>query len=93
MPWHRGNLPGCGDVVWGMKPIRDVHVAEPGLLVVDLAAADDDTAFAMQNAIARRWATAPAEHVTRQPGEPGVRLRCYVDLRQELAAPRSSAGR
>ncbi|MFJ5920682.1 DUF6207 family protein [Streptomyces ardesiacus] len=66
-----------------MKPTRDVHVAEPGLFVVDLAAADDDTAFAMQNVIARRWATALAEHVTRQPGEQGARLRCYVDLRQE----------
>ncbi|MFD0391878.1 DUF6207 family protein [Streptomyces nogalater] len=29
---------------------------------------------------------------TRRPGEPGVRLRCYVDLRQELAGPENSAG-
>ncbi|MFG2463660.1 DUF6207 family protein [Streptomyces sp. NPDC048523] len=46
----------------------------------------------MQNAIARRWVTAAAEQTTRQPGEPGVRLRCYVDLRQELAGPESAAG-
>ncbi|MFF4398557.1 DUF6207 family protein [Streptomyces sp. NPDC001480] len=26
-----------------MKPIRDGHVAEPGFVVVDAAAADDDT--------------------------------------------------
>ncbi|MFJ3644459.1 DUF6207 family protein [Streptomyces murinus] len=68
-----------------MRPIRDVHVAEPGLLVVDLAASDDDTAFAFQDAIAQRWATAPAEASTREPGEPGVRLRCYVDL--EIQTP------
>ncbi|WP_330343377.1 DUF6207 family protein [Streptomyces longwoodensis] len=52
-----------------MKPIRDVYVDEQGLLVMDLAAPDDDTAFAMQNAIARRRATALAEHTTHQPGE------------------------
>jgi len=87
MPQHGRNPPGVGDVVRGMRPMRDVHVAEPGLLVVDLAALDDDSAFAFQDAIARKWVTAPAERTTREPGEPGVRLRCYVDLRQELQAP------
>ncbi|MYV48406.1 DUF6207 family protein [Streptomyces sp. SID2888] len=70
-----------------MNPIEDVHVAESGLLVVEVAAADDDTAFAFQAAISKRWATARAERTTREPGESGVRLRCYVDLRQELADP------
>ncbi|MEU5445141.1 DUF6207 family protein [Streptomyces griseofuscus] len=32
--------------------------------------------------LAERWAT--AEHARRDPGEPGVRLRCYLDLRQPL---------
>ncbi|WTI72044.1 DUF6207 family protein [Streptomyces sp. NBC_00728] len=59
-----------------MKPIRDV--------VVDVAAADDDTALAFQAALARIWATAPADRTTRTPGEPGVRVRCYLDLRQPL---------
>ncbi|MER7224027.1 DUF6207 family protein [Streptomyces rubradiris] len=36
--------------------------------------------------LAGRWATA-AEHTTRDPGQPGVRLRCYLDLRQELPDP------
>ncbi|WP_308430830.1 DUF6207 family protein [Streptomyces aurantiogriseus] len=27
---------------------------------------------------------APADRTTREPGEPGVRLRCFLDLRQEL---------
>ncbi|WP_405623796.1 DUF6207 family protein [Streptomyces sp. NBC_00076] len=26
---------------------------------------------------------APAERTTREPGEPGVRLRFFLDLRQE----------
>ncbi|WP_406482596.1 DUF6207 family protein [Streptomyces sp. NBC_01615] len=72
-----------------MEPIQDVHVAEPGLLVVDVAAADDATAFAFQTALAGRRAIATADRTTTDPGQPGVRLRCYLDLRQGL----SRAGR
>jgi hypothetical protein len=54
----------------------------PGLAVVEVAAADDETAFAVQELLAARCAIAPADR-TREPGEPGVRLRCYLDLRQE----------
>ncbi|MER8062785.1 MULTISPECIES: DUF6207 family protein [unclassified Streptomyces] len=72
----------------GRRPEReaDQGVAEPGLVVVDVAAADDATAFALQEALAERWATATDDRTTRTPGEPGVRLRCYLDLRQELPA-------
>ncbi len=66
----------------GMEPIQAVHVAEPGLLVVDVAAADDATALKFQEALAGLWATATAQHTTRDAGQPGVRLRCYLDLRQ-----------
>ncbi|WP_229829420.1 DUF6207 family protein [Streptomyces massasporeus] len=66
-------------------------MSEPGLLVVDVAAADDDTALTLQQLLAERWATATAtaERTTRDAGEPGVRLRCYLDLRQPIspAAP------
>ncbi|MFJ8719655.1 DUF6207 family protein [Streptomyces violaceus] len=66
-----------------MKPINEAHVAEPGLAVVEVAAADDKTAFAVQELLAARYAIAPADRTTREPGEPGVRLRCFLDLRQE----------
>jgi hypothetical protein len=66
-----------------MKPINEAHVAEPGLAVVDVAAANDQTAFAVQELLAARYAIAPADRTTREPGEPGVRLRCFLDLRQE----------
>jgi Family of unknown function (DUF6207) len=66
-----------------MKQINDAHVAVPGLAVVEVAAADDQTAFAVQELLAARCAIAPAERTTREPGEPGVRLRCFLDLRQE----------
>ncbi|MFF8196728.1 DUF6207 family protein [Streptomyces bobili] len=54
------------------------------MVVVDVAAADDATALAFQQLLADRWATATAERTTRYAGEPGVRLRCYLDLNQPL---------
>ncbi|MEU5046671.1 DUF6207 family protein [Streptomyces griseorubiginosus] len=66
-----------------MRDITDAHVAEPGLAVVEVAAADDETAFAIQELLAARCAIAPADRTTREPGKPGVRLRCSLDLRQE----------
>ncbi|MDG5809045.1 DUF6207 family protein [Streptomyces ossamyceticus] len=70
---------------------------EPGLVVVDVAVADDDTALAFQQLLAERWAMSSAEHATHDVGEPGVRLRCYLDLRQpigptDVAPPVSAAG-
>lgn len=67
-----------------MRQMNDAHVAEPGLAVVEVAAADDETAFAVQELLAARCASAPADRTVREPGEPGVRLRCYLDLRQQL---------
>jgi hypothetical protein len=78
----RANPDRLGCVVPGMKPINDGHVAKPGLAVVEVAAADDETAFAVQELLATRWAIAPADRTTHEPGEPGVRLRCYPDMRQ-----------
>ncbi|MEU9523308.1 DUF6207 family protein [Streptomyces sp. NPDC048224] len=69
-----------------MEAINEVHVSEPGLVVADIAAADDETAFAFHTALAARWATTSVERTTRDAGQPGVRLRCYLDLRQPLTA-------
>ncbi|WP_328882640.1 DUF6207 family protein [Streptomyces sp. NBC_00299] len=41
-------------------------MAEPGLAVVEVAAADDTTAFAGQELLAERWAIAPANRATRE---------------------------
>jgi hypothetical protein len=43
--------------------------------VVEVAAADDKTAFAIQELLAARCTIAAADRTTREPGEPGVRLR------------------
>ncbi|MFD3932640.1 DUF6207 family protein [Streptomyces sp. NPDC058614] len=74
-----------------MRPINAAHVVEPGLAVVEVAAFDDATAFAVQELLAGRWATATADRTTRDPGEPGVRLRCFLDLRQQPDAPSRAA--
>jgi hypothetical protein len=63
--------------------ITDAHVAEPGLAVVEVAAADDATALAVQELLAARCAIALADRTARVPGESGVRLRFSLDLRQK----------
>lgn len=67
-----------------MNPINEVHVSKPGLAVVDIAANDDETAFALQRQLAAQWATATTDDTTRDAGQPGVRLRCYLDLNQPV---------
>jgi hypothetical protein len=86
-PEFEQNPAGHEHVLTGVDPIREVHLSEPGLLVVDVAGADEASVMAFRDAVVRTWATAPAEHVTREPGRPGVRIRLYTDLRQALAGP------
>ncbi|MFI5681769.1 DUF6207 family protein [Streptomyces cellulosae] len=74
-----------GHVLTDVDPIQETHLSEPGLFVADVAGMDDDTVFAFQDAIARTWGTATADRASRDVGQPGVRLRLYVDLRQVLA--------
>jgi hypothetical protein len=58
-------------------------VAVPGLAVVEVAAAYDETAFAVQDLIAAPCAVAPADRTTREPDAPGVRLRFFLDPQQD----------
>lgn len=69
-----------------MRQINDAHVAVPGLAVVEVAAADDATAFAVQELLAVRCAVAPADRTTREPGEPGMRLRFFLNLHEDADA-------
>ncbi|MER7193797.1 DUF6207 family protein [Streptomyces flaveolus] len=75
-----------------MEAINGVHVSEPGLVVVDVAAADDETAFAVHAAPAARWATTSVKRTTRDAGQAGVRLLCYLDLRRPLNPPGCRGG-
>ncbi|MFC9131248.1 DUF6207 family protein [Streptomyces sp. NPDC057099] len=68
-----------------MKPISEAHGAQPGLAVVDVGMRRPSCAR-RPRLLAGRWATAPADGTPRVPGEPGVRLRCYLDVRQKLGS-------
>ncbi|MFJ9576151.1 DUF6207 family protein [Streptomyces sp. NPDC101191] len=63
-----------------MKPIDEQHIAEPGLVVLDITGGDEDTVRAVMTALEERWATSGIVPMRRDPGEPGVRARIYADV-------------
>ncbi|MFD3729545.1 DUF6207 family protein [Streptomyces sp. NPDC058671] len=65
-----------------MEPIDPIHLKEPGLIVLDITAADEATLQAAAGALGRHWATSGTPRVRRVPGEPGVTARLYADLRR-----------
>jgi hypothetical protein len=69
---------GCCGVVPYMDPINEAHVSELGLVVIDVAGADDATVLVVHAALAARWATASADRTTCDADQPGVQLRCAV---------------
>ncbi|WP_327372345.1 DUF6207 family protein [Streptomyces sp. NBC_01217] len=61
--------------------IDEQHITEPGLVVLDVAAADEDTIRAVMDSLQQRWATSGITPVWRAPGEAGVRAGVYADIR------------
>ncbi|MGW7136653.1 DUF6207 family protein [Streptomyces xanthophaeus] len=74
------NRYGPNAVAGLMKPIDEQHIAEPGLVVLDITGGDEDTVRAVMAALEERWATSGVGPVRRDPGEPGVRARIYADV-------------
>ncbi|MGQ4517345.1 DUF6207 family protein [Streptomyces sp. DW26H14] len=64
----------------------DVHLTEPGLLVLDITAPDEETACAAIRELEQLWHTSGAAPVQRLPGKAGVVARVYADLRPAEAA-------
>ncbi|MCX5166162.1 DUF6207 family protein [Streptomyces sp. NBC_00264] len=58
------------------------HINEPGLVVLDITAADEDTAHTVMAALEQRWATSGITPVHSEPGVPGVKGRVYADIRR-----------
>ncbi|MCA1223392.1 DUF6207 family protein [Streptomyces sp. 8L] len=58
-----------------------VHLTEPGLLVLDITALDEETARAAMRELEQLWRTSGVAPVRRVPGTAGVTARLYADLR------------
>ncbi|MFE4800383.1 DUF6207 family protein [Streptomyces sp. NPDC056708] len=65
-----------------MEPIHAQHLIEPGLVVLDISAADEATAHAVMTALEQQWAASGIGPVRKVPGEPGVEARMYADTRR-----------
>ncbi|MFJ9597881.1 DUF6207 family protein [Streptomyces virginiae] len=74
------NRIGSPAVAAGMEPINEQHIAEPGLVVLDITGGDEDTVRAVMVTLEERWAISGIVPVRRDPGEPGVRARVYADV-------------
>ncbi|MFH8670190.1 DUF6207 family protein [Streptomyces anulatus] len=66
------------------------HVSEPGLVVLDITAADEETALALMDELQQLWATSGITTIRRDPAQPGVRARVHADIRR--TNPGSEAG-
>ncbi|MEI7030709.1 DUF6207 family protein [Streptomyces pratensis] len=58
------------------------HVSEPGLVVLDITAADEETALALMDELQQLWATSGITAIRRDPAQPGVRARVHADIRR-----------
>ncbi|MFE2922752.1 DUF6207 family protein [Streptomyces goshikiensis] len=53
-----------------MKTIDEQHIAEPGLVVLDITGGDEDTVRAVMTALEERWVTSGIVPMRRDRGEP-----------------------
>lgn len=79
------------------SPIDPRHLSEPGLAVLDITAADEDTAHALMDGLQQLWATSGITPTRREPGQPGVRARVHAHIRTQaprdpLALPSKGTG-
>ncbi|WP_404950923.1 DUF6207 family protein [Streptomyces sp. ARC12] len=66
-----------------MDPVIDArHVSEPGLVVLDITAADEETVLALMDELQQLWATSGITDIRRDPAQPGVRARVHADIRR-----------
>ncbi|MET8021182.1 DUF6207 family protein [Streptomyces decoyicus] len=62
--------------------ISQEHLSEPGLVVIDVTAADEETAHQAAAALGGLWLSSGPSAPWHTPGQPGVTVRAYADLRR-----------
>lgn len=65
-----------------MKEIGEQHISEPGLVVLDITATDEDTLRLTVAQLEVRWATSGLAPVRRIAGRPGVTSWVYAGIRR-----------
>ncbi|AJC53410.1 DUF6207 family protein [Streptomyces noursei] len=66
--------------------IHEEHVSEPGMVVIDVTAADEATATLAAAELGRLWRSSGPSAPWQTPGQPGVSVRAYLDLRHRPLA-------
>ncbi|WP_405504601.1 DUF6207 family protein [Streptomyces anulatus] len=70
------------------SPIDPRHLSKPGLAVLDITAADEDTAHALMDGLQQLWATSGITLIRREPGLPGIHAHIRTwPPRDPLASP------
>lgn len=71
-----------GHRVCEVMKIYEEHLREPGLVVVDITAADEETATQAVAALGGLWLSSGPSAPWHTPGQAGVTVRAYADLRR-----------
>ncbi|MEW1753404.1 DUF6207 family protein (plasmid) [Streptomyces caniferus] len=62
--------------------ISEEHLRESGLVVIDITAADEATATQAATALGGLWLSSGPSAPWHTPGQAGVTVRAYADLRR-----------
>lgn len=71
--------------VGGVCPAMEIseeHLREPGLVVIDITAADEATATRAAAALGGLWLSSGPSTPWHTPGQASVTVRAYADLRR-----------
>ncbi len=75
-----------------MERIDEQHLAESGLVVFHVTAANEGTALQVMGALERLRAASGTATLRRTPGAPGIQARVYADTRRSGAAQQFRTG-
>ncbi|MFC5253576.1 DUF6207 family protein [Streptomyces nigrescens] len=62
--------------------ISEEHLCEPGLVVIDITAADEATAIQAATVLGGLWLSSGPSAPWHTPGQAGVTVRAYADQRR-----------